>query len=95
VVGSHRTDHQRCIPFHLFHYTAFGQLRELSPGAKALEEQVSILAVHLEETEVPDGLRLNVNNRRALFRYNDSSYRSNVAAALVTRAQLQTFNLGG
>lgn len=61
----------------------------------ALEEQVSILAVHLEETEVPDGLRLNVNNRRALFRYNDSSYRSNVAAALVTRAQLQTFNLGG
>ena len=48
----------------------------------ALEEQSSILAVHLEPTDVPDGIRLNLNNRQALFRYSDSNYQQNLVRAL-------------
>ena len=48
----------------------------------ALEEQGSILAVHLEPTDVPDGMRLNLNNRQALFRDTDSNYRQNLVEVL-------------
>ena len=35
----------------------------------ALEEDIQVLTVHLEETDLPDGLRLNLNNRQAIHRY--------------------------
>ena len=35
----------------------------------ALEEDCQVLAVHLEEMDLPDGLRLNLSNRQAIHRY--------------------------
>ncbi len=35
----------------------------------AIAENIPVLAVHLEETEVPDGIRLNLDNRQALKKY--------------------------
>lgn len=35
----------------------------------AMEEGRPILSVHLEETEVPGGIRLNLNNRQAILKY--------------------------
>ena len=35
----------------------------------ALAENRSILAVHLEDTDVPDGIRLNLDNRQALLKH--------------------------
>jgi hypothetical protein len=48
----------------------------------ALEELCTVLAVHMEPTDVPDGMRLNLNNRQALFKYSDSKYQEKLLAAL-------------
>lgn len=41
----------------------------------ALEQQCSILAVHLEPTEVPSAIKLSLSNRQAVLRYELSSAR--------------------
>jgi TolB-like protein/tetratricopeptide (TPR) repeat protein len=50
----------------------------------AVEEGRSVLAVHLEETDVPGGIRLNLNNRQAIFKYRLKleEYRSTLLGAL-------------
>jgi dienelactone hydrolase len=56
----------------------------------AIEEGRSILAVHLQETEVPPGIRLNLNNRQAILKHRltPDAYRSTLLEALpVDRAK--------
>ncbi len=50
----------------------------------AIAEGRSILSVHLEKTEVPRGIRLNLDNRQAVYKYDleESVYHSRLAAAL-------------
>ncbi len=39
----------------------------------ALAERKDVLAVHLESTELPNGLRLNLENRQAILKHNLTS----------------------
>jgi TolB-like protein len=50
----------------------------------AMAERRSILAVHLLETEVPGGIRLNLNNRQAILKHRLKleDYRSSLLGAL-------------
>ena len=48
----------------------------------ALEESRPMLAVHLEETQVPAALRLSLSHRQALMKYRDPRYESRVIDAL-------------
>ena len=50
----------------------------------AIEEGRSILAVHLRETDVPGGIRLNINNRQAILKHRLDAdvYRSSLLQAL-------------
>ena len=50
----------------------------------ALEEGSQILAIHLRETAVPGGIRLNLNNRQAIHRYrlSDDDYARALADAM-------------
>lgn len=50
----------------------------------ALAENRRVLAVHLRQTDVPDGIRLNLDNRQALFKYalSNESYRSALLTTL-------------
>jgi len=50
----------------------------------AIAEGRSILSVHLEKTEVPRGIRLNLDNRQAVYKYDleESVYHRRLAAAL-------------
>jgi tetratricopeptide (TPR) repeat protein len=50
----------------------------------AIAESRSILAVYLQETDVPGGIRLNLNNRQAILRYELSrkDYEYRLAGAL-------------
>jgi tetratricopeptide (TPR) repeat protein len=48
----------------------------------AIEEQRIVLAAFLEETELPDGLRLNLNNRQSIHRQETASFRANLLQAM-------------
>jgi len=50
----------------------------------ALEEDCQVLAVHLEEMDLPDGLRLNLNNRQAIHRYtlDEDEYQQKLSQSL-------------
>ena len=50
----------------------------------AIEEGRSILAVHLQETDVPGGIRLNLNNRQAILKHQlpADAYRTSLLQAL-------------
>ena len=48
----------------------------------AIEEQRTILAAFLEETELPDGLRLNLNNRQAIHRRDTNAFRTRLLQAM-------------
>lgn len=51
----------------------------------ALEENRRVLAVHLEPTEVPAGIRLSLNNRQAIFKHmlDDDAYRRKLGGSLM------------
>lgn len=50
----------------------------------ALEKGKPLLAIHLAETELPDGLALRLGSRQAIMKYveNDTAYRAKVTEAL-------------
>ncbi|HET6592122.1 MAG TPA: TIR domain-containing protein, partial [Xanthomonadales bacterium] len=50
----------------------------------AIEEGRSIVAVHLQETDVPGGIRLNLNNRQAILKHRlpAETYRTSLLQAL-------------
>lgn len=48
----------------------------------ALEEHRTVLAAYLEETGLPDGLRLHLNNRQSLHRRDSASFRSSLLQSL-------------
>jgi TolB-like protein len=50
----------------------------------AIAENRQVLAVHLRETVVPDGIRLNLDNRQAVHKFNQSNedYQRKLVAAL-------------
>ena len=50
----------------------------------ALEEDCQLLAVFLEEMNLPDGLRLNLNNRQAIHRYtlDEDEYQQKLSQSL-------------
>jgi TolB-like protein len=54
----------------------------------AQEEGRDVLAVHLQPTDVPSGLRLSLNNRQAIFRHQlpDKQYRNEILQALLSTA---------
>lgn len=58
--------------------------------AFAQDENRRVVATHLEETAVPDGLRLSLGNRQAILKYHLSAqdYRSALAASLASDAYL-------
>ncbi len=55
--------------------------------AFALSEEIPLLAVHLEETELPAGTRLSMGNRQAIFRYllDEGAYRQRLLQSLGNR----------
>jgi hypothetical protein len=52
----------------------------------AIAEHRSILAVHLQQTEVPGGIRLSLDNRQAILKHRltPGGYRSTILRALTT-----------
>ena len=51
----------------------------------ALEEKRSVLAMHLEPTDVPAALRLSLSHRQAIMQYRDARYFDKLCAALEGR----------
>ena len=55
----------------------------------ALAENRHVLAVHLEQTDVPDGIRLNLDNRQAIHRYRitTDAYRQSLRYTVLAEAE--------